>query len=488
MLKQLKQLAGDSLIYGLSGIITRMIGIFLIPIYTRIFVPKDYGIINLINTTFFLLGLMVVCALDTAAGRWFFDNTEPEDHKKTFGTWIWFQFLLSAGVAIIVITLSPYLVQTFFKEEGKPIYFILPAICLVTNMMPSIISNWYRVHRKAVATVVFSFAQTMLTICLTILFVIVLKWHITGVFAAMTISSTIFSLVAIQQMNGWLAFKYFDKMRLKVMLKYALPFIPAALAYWLLNSTDSYFIAYFKDKTEVGLFGIGASLAAGLGLFTGAFQQAWGPFAFSIMNEENAKQVYANVFLLFGYIMGLLAALLMMFAPELLLLLTSPSYYSAAWVGGILGYNLVLIGFTYIASIGISIAKVTAPYGIAMLVATVITIILDIILIPRFGKEGSAIATVLAQLFVPAYLFYKGQKVYPIPYNYAEAVLAMLLMAVAVVIIRFISFDSLAMQIIVKVITTFILVGFVIMKHRSKFGMIMEKFKKKKGSLIKAEI
>ena len=278
--------------------------------------------------------------------------------------------LLSAGVAIIVIILSPYLVQTFFKEEGKPIYFILPAICLVTNMMPSIISNWYRVHRKAVATVVFSFAQTMLTICLTILFVIVLKWHITGVFAAMTISSTIFSLVAIQQMNGWLAFKYFDKMRLKVMLKYALPFIPAALAYWLLNSTDSYFIAYFKDKTEVGLFGIGASLAAGLGLFTGAFQQAWGPFAFSIMNEENAKQVYANVFLLFGYIMGLLAALLMMFAPELLLLLTSPSYYSAAWVGGILGYNLVLIGFTYIASIGISIAKVTAPYGIAMLVAT----------------------------------------------------------------------------------------------------------------------
>ncbi len=488
MLKQLKQLAGDSLIYGLSGIVTRMIGIFLIPIYTRIFVPEDYGIINLINTTFFLLGLMVVCALDTAAGRWFFDSTEQEDHKKTFGTWIWFQFILSAGVAAIVIILSPYLVQTFFKEGGKPVYFILPAICLVTNMMPSIISNWYRVHRKAVATVVFSFAQTMVTIGLTILFVIILKWHIIGVFAALAISSSIFSLVAIQQMRGWLSFIYFSKARLKLMLKYALPFIPAAIAYWLLNSTDSYFLAYFKDKAEVGLFGIGASLAAGIGLFTGAFQQAWGPFAFSIMNEENAKRVYANVFLLFAYFMGLLAALLLLFAPELLLLLTSPAYYGSAWVGGILAYNLVLIGFTYIASIGISIAKVTAPYGIAMLVATVITIILDIVLIPQYGKEGSAIATVLAQLFVPAYLFYKGQKVYPIPYKYVEAVLAILVMALVVVLIRFISFDNLAVQITVKGITAFVLIAFVFVAHRSKLCMVLENFKKRKGILIKAEL
>ncbi len=479
MLKQLKQLASDSLIYGLSGIVTRMIGIFLIPIYTRIFVPEDYGIINLINTTFFLLGLMVVCALDTAAGRWFFDSTDPADHKKTFGTWIWFQFLLSATIAIIFIALSPFLAKTFFKEDANPIYFILPAITLVTNMMPSIISNWYRVHRRAVATVVFSFAQTITTISLTILFVIVLRWHITGVFAALAISSTVFSFVALQQMNGWVAFKYFDKARLKVMLKYALPFIPAALAYWLLNSTDSYFLAYFKDKAEVGLFGIGASLAAGMGLFTGAFQQAWGPFAFSIMNDENAKMVYANVFLLFAYFMGLLAALLMLFAPELLLLLTSPAYYSSAWVGGILGFNLVLIGFTYIASIGISIAKVTAPYGIAMLVATVITIILDIILIPRFGKEGSAIATVLAQLFVPAYLFYKGHKVYPIPYKYLEAVLAMAGMALAVVLIRFISFDKLAVQITAKGITAFVLVVFVFAAHRSKLHMILEKFRRK---------
>ena len=480
MLKQLKQLGSDSLIYGLSGIITRMIGIFLIPIYTRLFVPKDYGVINLINTTFFLLGLLVVCALDTATGRWFYDSKETEDHKKTFGTWIWFQFTLSVIIAIIIIILSPYLVNKFFKEDGKPIYFILPAITLVTNMLPAIISNWYRVHRRPVATVIFSVSQTIVTIGLSVLFVIILRWHITGVFAALAISSLVFSLVALQQMLGWLNIKYFSIARLKPMLKYALPFIPAAIAYWLINSTDSYFLAFFKNKAEVGLFGIGASLAAGMALFTGAFQQAWGPFAFSIMNDDNAKEVYANVFLLFGYVMGLLAALLMLFAPEVLMLLTAPAYYEAAWVAGILGYNLVLIGFTYIASIGISIAKVTAPYGYAMLFATILTIILDMLLIPKFGKEGSAIATVAAQLIVPAYLFYKGQKVYFIPYKYAEVLMAIAAMAFVAVIVRFVSFNSLSFQVAAKVVTSLLLLGFVIVANKEKLQIVLSGVKKKK--------
>ena len=480
MLKQLKQLGSDSLIYGLSGVVTRMISIFLIPIYTRLFVPEDYGIINLINTTFFLLGLLVVCALDNSASRWFYDSKDEADHKQTFGTWIWFQFILSVAVAVVIILLSPYLVNTFFKEDGKPIYFILPAITLITNILPAVINNWYRVHRRPLATVLFSLFQSIVTIGLSVLFVIVFRWHITGVFAALAISSAIFSLVALQQMHGWFSTKYFSKQRLTVMLKYAVPFIPAAIAYWLLNSTDSYFIAFFKDKAEVGLFGIGAGLASGIALFTMAFQQAWGPFAFSIMNDENAKQVYANVFLLYGYVTGFLAALLMLFAPEILMILTAPAYHDAAWVAGILSYNLVLIGFTYIASIGISIAKITAPYGIAMLFATILTIILDIILIPKFGKEGSAIATVAAQLIVPAYLFYKGNQVYPIKYKYVEVLLAIVSMALLVVAVRFISFETLGLQIAVKIAASFMMLVFVIILNKAKLKMVLAGVKRKK--------
>ena len=481
MLKYLKQLTGDSLIYGISGIVTKMIGIFLVPIYTRLFLPEDYGIINLINTSFFLLTILIIGGLDNSVARWFFDSKEEGDHKKTFSVYIWFQLLLATSLAAIIIALSPALNNLFFREAGKPIYFILPALALITNILPSVLINWFRLHMRPVNTVIFAVSQTLTTVGLTVLFVIVLKWHITGVFAALTISSTIFSLVALVLLKNWVHPKYFNKVRFKVMMKFALPMIPAAISYWLLNNTDAYFIAWFtKSTSEVGLFGIGAMLASVLGMFTGAFQQAWGPFAFSLINNPDAKNIYANVFLMFGYGMSLLAALLMLFAPEALIIFTTPQYYDSAWVAGILGYNLIFIGYSYIAIVAISIKKNTKPYGFAMLYATILTILLNIILIPKFGKEGSALATVIAQVLVPAYLFYKGQKVFYIPYKFGEVIAITLGMLVLVVTVRLIPFENLGTQILVKIIISIILISIALFFKRNMLKTLIAGIKKQK--------
>lgn len=480
MLKHLKQLAGDSLIYGLPGIVSKMIGIFLVPIYTRLFLPKDYGIINLINTTFFLMGILVVSGLDSAVGRWFYESKEQTDHKKSFASYIWFQIIAATLASIIIILISPYISHTFFKEEGKSIYFILPALSLITNILPNVLINWYRVHQKPVATVIFSILQTLTAIGLTILFVIILHWHITGVFAALTISSAIFSIVAIFQLKGWLNITHLKKDRLRIMLKFALPFIPAALSYWLLNNTDSYFIAYFtKSTAQVGLFSVGAVIASGLTLFTGAFQQAWGPFAFSLIENPDARKIYANVFLLYGYIIGLLAALLMLFAPEALMIFTTPQYYDSAWVAGILGYNLFLIGLTYIAIIGISINKTSAPYGMAMLYATILTIVLNLILIPKYGKEGSALATVIAQILVPVYLFYKSQQVYPIPYKFTEVIIITIGLLAATVTVRLIHFNDFWISLFVKITLTILLMAAVFFLKRKPFNSVLLKIKQR---------
>jgi O-antigen/teichoic acid export membrane protein len=80
-----------------------------------------------------------------------------------------------------------------------------------------------------------------------------------------------------------------------------------------------------------------------------------------------------------------------------------------------------VIGLGYIATIGPSIMKTTKPYGIAMVIAGGLTIVLNFILVPRFGKEGSAVATLIAQSIVPVYVFYYSQKLYPIPYRFGAA-------------------------------------------------------------------
>jgi O-antigen/teichoic acid export membrane protein len=450
---RIKSLLKDSTLYGISGIITRMITIFLVPIYTRIFLPADYGVINLINSTIFLVSMFSVCALDNAAARWYYDTTDPEDQKRTFASWFWYQFGLSAVFMGFMILAEPIIIEKLFEiknDESRTAWFLASAI-LVTNILPNLINNWFRLQRKPVATILYSLSLSLLTIGLTILFVVYLKWHIIGVFAALVISNLVFSLVAITQLYSWLSIKRFSKHRIKEMLRFSLPMIPAALAFWLLNSTDAYFILYFRDKTEVGLFSIGASLAGGVALFTGAFQQAWGPFAFSIINEPDAKQTYANVFLAFGMASSILVLGMFLFSPEILMLLTTSNYYDAAWVASILGINLVIMAFTYIASIGASIAKNTTHYAFGVMVAAVFTIILDILLIPVWGKEGSAIATVLAQLFVPAYLFSRSQKLYPIPYKFGRVVIYMGVAIIIGVAIRMVAPENIVSLLLLKI-------------------------------------
>ena len=114
----------------------------------------------------------------------------------------------------------------------------------------------------------------------------------------------------------------------------------------------------------------------------------------------------------------------------------------------------------------------------AMLYATIATIILNIILIPKFGKEGSALATVLAQIIVPVYLFYRGKKVYPIPYKFTEIVMVTITLLAIVVSIRLINFEDLWFQIFVKIIVTILLMAGVFFLNRNSIKSILPKIKK----------
>ncbi|MEO6681918.1 MAG: polysaccharide biosynthesis C-terminal domain-containing protein, partial [Ginsengibacter sp.] len=196
--------------------------------------------------------------------------------------------------------------------------------------------------------------------------------------------------------------------------------------------------------------------------------------------NPDAKNVYANVFLMFGYGMAVLGAMLMLFAPEALMIFTTPEYYDAAWVAGILGYNLIFIGYSYIAIVAISITKNTKPYGIAMLYATILTIILNVLLIPHFGKEGSALATVFAQILVPVYLFYKGQKVFYIPYKFGEVISITVGMLVLVVAVRLVPFENLGTQIFVKIIISIILISIALFIRRHTLKTLIDALKKQK--------
>jgi len=193
------------------------------------------------------------------------------------------------------------------------------------------------------------------------------------------------------------------------------------------------------------------------------------------MNEPDAKKTYANVFLVFGLLSSIMILGMFLFVPEILAILTTPDYYGAAWVASILSINIILGGFIYIASIGASIAKNTTFYATAVIMGAVITVILDLLLIPVWGKEGSALATVLAQLFIPVYLICRSNKLYPIDYKYKQVVLIILIAIFIGVMVRFIPFPDLVSAITIKVIVLALFSALAIYLTKDIFNAIFKK-------------
>lgn len=427
MIKYFKQLTGDSLIYGISSVVSGFISLFLVPVYTKIFTPNDYGILNLVNVTFFLLGIFVVFGLDTSVAVWFWDKTEEDERKKTFASWFWFQLAVSGLACLFTIIFSFFLSRIILSNGNYYYLFILAGLNLPLVSTHRILINWYKYQRKPFPTVAFTLTISLLIIGLSILFVVVLRVGVKGVFIAQLIASFIGAIVVLARLRSWIRWNFFDRDRLKEMLRFATPLVPAALSFWALSNAGSYVIEKFASKSEVGLYQIGVTFAGFVNIVVMAFNQAWPPFALSISKHDNHQKVYANVFLFYVTVGCLLATALWVFAPEILHLLTAPSYYAASNVVGILGFNVFIMGIANITTIGCNIVKTNKPYAQGVFIASILSVALYFLLVPVFGKEGAAWSTLTGSISLVIYVSYKSEKLYPVQYNWGRTVLYILM-------------------------------------------------------------
>jgi O-antigen/teichoic acid export membrane protein len=298
------------------------------------------------------------------------------------------------------------------------VYFQLAGVALPLTVLSKVAMSWLRMQRRPWATTFYSLGTSLVTIGSTLVFVVALRWGLKGIFVGQLISYAVATIAGGILLKSWISPTFVDLKRLREMLRFSLPLIPGGLAYWVVSFADRYFVEAYTNTSEVGLYSVGSAIAAVVALVTGAFQMAWGPFAFSIHTQPTARRTYADAFLVYLWLGVGLSTGASLFAPEALRVLTTSQYSGAASVVGMLALSYVMIGLTYVAATGPAIAKRTGPTGVAMAGAAILNIVLNFAFVPTYGKLGSAVATLISQTVTPAYLFYRSQQIYPIPYRF----------------------------------------------------------------------
>lgn len=416
----LRQLMNESIVYGCASVLASIVGFILIPIYTRVFQPSEYGMMSLITALSRAVSIFIVLGLDSAAGRWYWDTDETADRKKSVASWFWCQLGMSIVVATAIFAFSHGLSEVITGNAQGSVYFHLIALTLPFSVLEAITTNWLRFRRKPVIMVVYSGACNLMSLLLTVWLVVGLNWGLTGVYLAQGATAFFSTLFALPLLRDWISPLHFDFSRLKEMLRYSYPLIPAGLAFWVVSFADRYFVEYYTNVGEVGLYQVGGSIASIVAVAVGAFLQAWGPFSISIHKKVEANNVYANVFLIYLWVTCFLSAGLSLLAPEMLRIFTTAEYFGAESVVGILALGYVLNGLIQVASIGTTIAKKMMPISAAYIIAAFLNIPLNMLLVPALGKEGSALATLVCFCFMTIYMFYKAQRIYFIPYRFSQ--------------------------------------------------------------------
>lgn len=421
----IKHFLKDFLIYSLANWASKILGFILIPLYTRIFTPGDYGMLDLLLTSGLFLTALLDLGLNDALTRFFSAAADEGEQKRYVATVFWVKILLYLPVLTILMAFAGTFSMVLFHQRAQQALVVWALIAVLTSGLWLYFLALYRLRFRALAYSLFSVAYLALTLLLTIYFVVVRRSGVIGVYQAKVLTDV--TLLAALLWNNRRFLGKPDFACLRPLLQFGLPLIPAAFVYTALEYLDRYFIQVYWGVTAVGIYSIGRKLATLLTLVTSGFDTVWAPFLYAVHTQPDGAAVIRQIFKGFALLTLLLAFGIGLFARELLAVFTTAAYLAAAPVIPIVVFALVIYATTVRFCVGIGIRKKTHYHLWGGFVATGANFSLNWLLIPRFGISGAAWATLLSHALYGAYVMVISQRLYPVNYGLKRFALLLLI-------------------------------------------------------------
>ena len=399
-MSRLKQLGKDSLIYGIGGTFAKGLSFFLLPVYTRIFSPAEYGTIEMLTVISSFLAAILVMGMDSAQSMYFFKVKEKGRSAQARIVSAILQWRLVWGSAIVLVAAmtAPLLNAWFFQRQLSWEYF---AIAFVGALFAQVMSQSAEVMRllyRPWAYIGITLSQSVLAALLILSFVLLFDQGILGFFLGAAIASFVVAIF------GWFRIRdywQFDRIHWDLwpqLVRFGAPLVPAGMAIYFMSTADRWFVQYYHGSEALGSFAVGAKFALLLSLAVETFRKAWWPIAMDAMHSDDGPGTFRMIT---RFYLGLASAGLVgltVLSPWLVKWLTAPAFHDAWPIVGILGWQAVFYGFFLIVSAGIWKAEKTYLNLYLMSLAAVTGLVLNWLLVPAFGGMGAAVATVLTYL------------------------------------------------------------------------------------------
>src|SRR3954464_9694843 len=321
---QIRRLARHSAIYGLGGVLSRILAVLLLPLYTSYLGTRGFGKIELVTALTTVLVIVLSAGISSAFFRFYFDSKDDARRTLIVRTAFWFTMTMAtAGLVLGVALASP--IAHALKLGDDPWLVRAAAVGLWAQMNYQQLTNLFRVEERSVQFVIASIANILITVGATVLLVVGLHKGATGAVVGNFIGTLAVYLVLLAYRRYQLGLQ-FDRRLLREMNRFGLPLVPAALALWAINFVDRFFVGQYKGQGEVGVYSLAVRISSAIVFLLMAFQLAWPAFAYSIRDESAAKRTYAFVLTYLLLVCSWISLALGLLAPWLLGLPGAPRF------------------------------------------------------------------------------------------------------------------------------------------------------------------
>ncbi len=436
MLDKLKELTKDTAIYGISTMVGRFLNFLLVPFYTNIFPPVQYGIVNQVYALILIVNVILLFGMDTAYMKNAVGVTSNDEKKNIFSTPYLTVAIVSFFLCMIIVVLERPLFSLL--EIPTSYYYLIyyTGFILFLDSMTIIPFVKLRIERKARKFALYKFLTIVVALIMNFVLILKYKFGIEAILISNVVSSGFAFLLLTPTI--FKSFKFhIDIPLLKKLLKFGLPFLPAGLSSMMIQGIDRPILTKLTNLNVAGIYSANYKLGIFMMLFVSMFQFAWQPFFFQHAEEKNIKQVFSKILTYFTVIACLVLVVLSLFIDDLIKIqilhrtLIGAKYWSGVVIVPIVLFGYVFNGIYYILSAGMFIKEKSLYIPIITGTGAFINVGVNFLLIPVYGIVGAALATLFAYFIMAVGVYFVTQRFYKIQYENSKILITMFFVLVA---------------------------------------------------------
>jgi O-antigen/teichoic acid export membrane protein len=412
----LRRLATTGAAYTAASILSKLIAVALLPLYTRYLTPADYGAAEVMFAA--VVSASIVVRLGTIEALLRFYYKDGEDPARVVSTSFAALFWVSTAAALIALPFAGQISEALLDRPAADLARISIGGLWVLTMFEFLLTL-FRLEERARAYFVTTMLSVLVAIGLTVVLVVGKGEGARGLLLGSYASGAAFVLGLIvvhrRRLSLWV-----DRALLRRLMRFGLPTMPAELSLYLLNFVDRIIIVRSAGLAEAGLYSLAVKFAQAVNVLVRGFQLAWPPLAYSIRDDGEARRAYAVIVTWFVAGCAFVVTGMWLLSRWIVRALAAPEFFGSYKAVGLIATGVTLYALYMVLVVILGRTGRTEFNFPAALAALAANVALNLLLVPPLGIVGAGLALVASYLVVLALMYGFTQRLFPVPYQWGR--------------------------------------------------------------------